>query len=940
MKQNKYLAVTLLLAFIFSALISLPITYAETADVPTRDEYVAEIEETTTATNQSQIQVTNADDCVTYTAQQKTLQITRGSFDDNSLIVTNGVKTFAIASYDWYIVEYMQSFVLVADVTSYLTVDQQAIPVAIFLYPADVQDLVDQTFDIDTDTTSTIRLLYTNINQTECHKIIAPVSETAYQQIYTLATEWDLSRVNDDYVSKSLIESFSYEDNFTLSMSAPSQMQNITDEQITMMSTNTVEYANYLNTVPCNAYDSYTDTDSYIKSYLDVYQGKSQSYYSGVSDTPYTDDPITRIIPKQLFTTSDKTYSYLGKEYGFFIKSGSISNSYYISSYLVFDIDVVEPYPGRTNNSPAPSVTVRPLFSGTVKYINGGIVAQEYSDPKLALANVDVAVSVSNASRNNIGDTGYVAAQDYGYAIGSYSFTANGTGPTKDTDEVTVNCLGLTLGFLETVSAIATATPNPYSIAVTALGAMDFISDCITEIYRFSKPTLVKSGNSFSVTGTMIGNTNTNTMISNYGNLVKGFNCGVLNSSGQEETDSALLYKNSNHYFKVEYGFCQKSADVNWDALVTTQISVDIYQDDTTKLMGLIPMGEIDLLDSVTGGRIDTYNESPSSILGGTIQEEKLYRTAFTKDVNAGEDSYDDETYIPASGSYRDFYFTPNRTHLYSIDTFNLSPGADSYLKLYDSQNNLISSNDDGGGSLKAKITTTLTGGQTYKIRTMCYNYNAGAYDFIVRKHGVLTQPSRTSITATSITIQSDSVWLQFIPTYDDFYSFTTTGSMDTVITLYDSDYNKYAVDDDSGSGANGLIDIYLKGGKTYYLKVNRYSTGSGQCNVYVSRQRLFLFGYEGAELCEYTLYFDSAQFYRLEPTTTQAYAFKTSIDVDCDPYMDLYDASWNLLASNDDCDGDDLNSEITYTLQAGSIYYIRVRNLLNSMGSGHLYEN
>ena len=56
------------------------------------------------------------------------------------------------------------------------------------------------------------------------------------------------------------------------------------------------------------------------------------------------------------------------------------------------------------------------------------------------------------------------------------------------------------------------------------------------------------------------------------------------------------------------------------------------------------------------------------------------------------------------------------------------------------------------------------------------------------------------------------------------------------------------------------------------------------------------------------------------------SYTFRTSTWDDGDTYIELYNSNWQLLASNDDME-DDLNSAITYTLQSGNIYYIKIYN-------------
>ena len=103
MKQkSKFLATILLLVLTISALSSLPITFAEGADAP------LEADASATINNyQSQIQVINSDDTVTYSGQEKSFSYRRGGFDSTNMSVTDGDKSFGIHSYDWYIVDYM-----------------------------------------------------------------------------------------------------------------------------------------------------------------------------------------------------------------------------------------------------------------------------------------------------------------------------------------------------------------------------------------------------------------------------------------------------------------------------------------------------------------------------------------------------------------------------------------------------------------------------------------------------------------------------------------------------------------------------------------------------------------------------------------------------------------------------------------------------------------
>lgn len=70
---------------------------------------------------------------------------------------------------------------------------------------------------------------------------------------------------------------------------------------------------------------------------------------------------------------------------------------------------------------------------------------------------------------------------------------------------------------------------------------------------------------------------------------------------------------------------------------------------------------------------------------------------------------------------------------------------------------------------------------------------------------------------------------------------------------------------------------------------------------------------------------------YTFVPTETKSYNLQTTGSLDT--YLYLLDTNFNQLTYNDD-GGDSTNAKITYTLEAGKTYYIRVR-LYSSSKSG-----
>lgn len=73
----------------------------------------------------------------------------------------------------------------------------------------------------------------------------------------------------------------------------------------------------------------------------------------------------------------------------------------------------------------------------------------------------------------------------------------------------------------------------------------------------------------------------------------------------------------------------------------------------------------------------------------------------------------------------------------------------------------------------------------------------------------------------------SDDVYFRFIPDETATYTFTTTGSLDTIGTLYDSSMSQLVSNDDS-EGRNFLIRRELQQGETYYINARLYGSDTG----------------------------------------------------------------------------------------------------------------
>ena len=82
--------------------------------------------------------------------------------------------------------------------------------------------------------------------------------------------------------------------------------------------------------------------------------------------------------------------------------------------------------------------------------------------------------------------------------------------------------------------------------------------------------------------------------------------------------------------------------------------------------------------------------------------------------------------------------------------------------------------------------------------------------------------------THNEIECPGDEVWYKFTPSTTGYYRIYTSGSLDTVGYLYDSNNNLLDDGDDEYSGLNYEITQRLTGGRTYYIKTVAYGNATG----------------------------------------------------------------------------------------------------------------
>lgn len=190
------------------------------------------------------------------------------------------------------------------------------------------------------------------------------------------------------------------------------------------------------------------------------------------------------------------------------------------------------------------------------------------------------------------------------------------------------------------------------------------------------------------------------------------------------------------------------------------------------------------------------------------------------------------------SGTDEDFFLLlPDRAGALSMET---TGDIDTYLELYNADSGeRITSNDDGGSGLNARLRHQTDSGARYIAKVRGYDGNTGSYGFRAWLAETVHLPpdeyesDDTMDSARDISIgvaqqhtftaKDDVDWVTFQADRPGSYVIRTRGvnsaRLDTYIELYDGNSNSIDSDDDGGESYDSLLSVRLQAG-TYYLKV------------------------------------------------------------------------------------------------------------------------
>ncbi len=157
----------------------------------------------------------------------------------------------------------------------------------------------------------------------------------------------------------------------------------------------------------------------------------------------------------------------------------------------------------------------------------------------------------------------------------------------------------------------------------------------------------------------------------------------------------------------------------------------------------------------------------------------------------------------------------------------------DSTLTVTDSVGEEIAFNDDTLFGLDSAITFEAPTSDTYFVKVAGFDDSVGSYEVSVRelhRHGnspdVATEIFAGTTTRGAIDRFGASEWFQFdVEAGDGFVLETRLLSLpDSVLRLYDSEFNEVAAGDDSGQSFASRIELVADASTTYYASVNAFS--------------------------------------------------------------------------------------------------------------------
>ena len=749
-------------------------------------------------------------------------------------------------------------------------------------------------------------------------KIITESNDLLDITYYSISDE-DFTNISNNSLSLDLLdkderakilEAHSYESNYR-SSSAINESSGIS-----LLSSNNASLIDYKD---------YTSSDGAIDEFIDINEKNEPTYVDKFNDNRYgSDNLIVNIIPKELFTKINKTYS-IGGEYGFYINTYN-SGRYLESNYIVFDVDVRVAFETRKYTY----ISIDVPINGFSKYDKENDVVFSYSEgSNLAVTNIESNISICNENGFNPGNSDYNIENDYGafFNAGKLFFGASIHYNEIGLDDI----VEIILKYINFKATIGSFIPNPLVSSICTMVSeftgilSDFIDDFDEEInFYFDDDDLmdkdVTDENYFFLIKGDYSDSWEHYINNNY-NFPRNFYENTFHNI-YEETNQLLMLKQKEDFY--EYKFNIQSIDSslqnsleNTHSIITHLYTLDIIQDNGN-------YQEVTFLTHM-GMRYDIlYSSSLPVQPKDSIVTNKKYYISFPNQIDVQKGAK--------------LNFTPKETDDYIISFVG---DVDAQINIYDSKNNLVESDKNSGYGNNPLVITNLKANNTYPIYVSSddYEYNAGNGYFQIFRYSTgynMDGMTNSAIPMQTTTSNSDPAIYKLTPTTEGRYSiFTSQGSSpslcDTYLELYDEQFRKLAFNDNF-VGNYSKVEWYLEKQKTYYIAIKNKSSGSRQFKLNIIDDQVIHEKNFGNPITLYTVCSTYKRYSYITLYTSKSstrYFYTENLSGHKDITLTIYDDKMNQIAFDDDSRGNN-QPYISVYLQANRYYYLFIKMIIN----------
>jgi hypothetical protein len=388
------------------------------------------------------------------------------------------------------------------------------------------------------------------------------------------------------------------------------------------------------------------------------------------------------------------------------------------------------------------------------------------------------------------------------------------------------------------------------------------------------------------------------------------------------------------------------------------------------------PNGEELAMDDDGGGGLNSYLEFTAPSTGNYYVEAGAFADGsgggYTLSARAGDVPADSSTdaVLSSDGDWRQGMLAPAgdrdwyrvdlaegqamRVGLESTQTADML--SDPYLVLYGPDGTELARDDDGGEGLNAFLEYQATQAGPHYIEARGFTEDAqGAYAISLLAGEIGDSLANADYMTpngegrmSTIGADGDADWfmLEIVegrPYRFNVMSLEEGGLADPALTLYDSNGEQVAYDDDGGSGFNSYLTFVSPTGGTYFAAVSSFgNTGTGRywLNVYdtdVAGHTATDENLDGANDDRRSRIDMSGDldYYRVELEAGQSYQIEVNGDGDnplADPFLAIVNENNETLASDDDS-GDGLDARLRFSPEQSGIYYIQASGLGGSIG-------